>query len=288
MPLIAVPNVSEGRNRSLIETLTGAVTEGGVRLLDLHVDSVHNRSVLTLTAPPRLLVASLLRLARATEAIDLRLQRGVHPRLGALDVCPFVPHEISMSSAVDAAHELGRCLAQELALPVYYYGRAALRRETEDLPAIRRGGLEALIRRIDSLPPDEGPSVVSARRGVVCVGARDVLIAFNVWIEGDAEEARSIAREIRESSGGLPGVRALGLPLSDNRAQVSMNLVEPQRTGIDDAFAAVRRCAAGRGVKIIHTEIVGLVPRRYAPRPDAEAARLLLEPGRTLEEALRS
>ena len=229
-----------------------------------------------------------MRLARAAQAIDLRSQRGAHPRLGGLDVCPFVPHEISISSAVDAAHELGRRIARELALPVYYYGRAALRRETEELPAIRRGGLEALIRRIDSFPPDEGPTVASARRGVVCVGARDVLIAFNVWIESDAEEAGSIAREIRETSGGLPGVRALGLPISDNTAQVSMNLVDPRRTGIDDAFAAVKRRAAARGLQILHTEIAGLVPRRYAPRADAEAARLLLEPGRTLEEALRA
>ncbi|CAN5660859.1 glutamate formimidoyltransferase [soil metagenome] len=286
MPLIAIPNVSEGCDRPLLEELAGVVAEGGARLLDLHTDRVHNRSVFTLTAPRESLVESLLDLTRASQTIDLETHRGVHPRLGTLDVCPFVPHETGMSDAVRAAHDLGRRIADELALPVYYYGRAALRPETEQLPAIRRGGLETLIARVAELPPDEGPQSISPHRGVACVGARDALIAFNVWIEGGADDARSIAREIRVASGGLPGVRALGWPISKKSAQVSMNLVDPERTGIEDAFAAVQRAATARGVSILHTEIVGLVPRRYAPNPDAQAARLLLKPGRTLEQAL--
>lgn len=285
MPLIAIPNISEGRDRPLIQVLAGAVTEAGTRLLDLHVDTAHNRSVFTLTAPHRRLVASLVALARVARTIDLETHRGVHPRLGGLDVCPFVPHEIDMSNAVLAAHDLGERIAEELSVPVYYYGRAALRPETEQLPAIRRGGLETLINRVTELPPDAGPQVISPRQGVVCVGARDVLIAFNVWIDGSVDGARSIAREIRAASD-LSGVQALGLPISEKSAQVSMNLVDPERTGIDDTFAAVQRCAAARGINIGHTEIVGLVPQRYAPQRDAHAARLLIKPGRTLEEAL--
>ena len=134
--------------------------------------------------------------------------------------------------------------------------------------------------------PDFGPHEIDPRRGVVCVGARDVLIAFNVWLAGSDRAAKSIAAEVRERGGGLSGVRALGFGMGDGAAQVSMNLTSPDECGIDDAFAAVAEGAARRGVAVTRTELVGLVPERYQPSPDAEAARLLVEPGRSLESVL--
>ena len=225
----------------------------------------------------------------AAGAIDLRTQRGAHPRTGCLDVCPFVPHGTGMDGAIAAAHGAARAIARDASLPVYLYGRASRRPEAVGLPELRRGGLDALARRARSeLPPDEGPAEIDPKAGVVCVGARDVLIAFNVWIDAGVEVARAIANSVRTEGGGLPGIRALGLWLGSRAlSQISMNLIEPARTGIDQAFVAVERNAAEAKVDIVATEIVGLVPERFMPDPDAQAARLLVKPGRSLESALR-
>jgi glutamate formiminotransferase len=287
MPLLAIPNVSEGRDSSLVAEMVRTVSSAGGRVLDLHSDGAHNRSVLTVSGDDNDLVTSMGALALAARRIDLRQQTGAHPRLGSLDVCPIVPHEASVQEAVRAAHRAGREIAERAGLPVYFYGAAALRAETRELPDLRRGGLARLRERIaKDLPPDRGPRSIDDRCGVVCVGARGPLIAFNAWIEAGEPTAVEMARRVRSTGGGLPGVRALGLPIGATSSQVSMNLTDPARTGIDDVFSMLQRVAAGLGVIITATEIVGLVPERFLPDPDAQAARLLMSPGRSIEDAL--
>ncbi|HWC15112.1 MAG TPA: glutamate formiminotransferase [Actinomycetota bacterium] len=283
MPLIAIPNISTAAGEEL-DRAVQAVTGTGTRLIDVHSDRVHNRTVLTCAAPsPAVLQQAMVHLARACRVIDLTRHRGVHPRLGALDVCPFVPHDSAMEEAVTAARATAARIGSEAGLPVYLYGAAALRQQTRDLPDLRRGGLERLaVRAARDLPPDAGPVTIDRRIGVACVGARQPLVAFNVWIAASAIEAQTIASEVRE-----PGaVRALGLQIDEGRAQVSMNLVDPARRGIDDVFQKIESRATRLGVELIGTEIVGVPPARFMPRADAAAARLLIEPGRSLETAL--
>ena len=283
MTLLAVPNISEGTDPILIDELEQAVVNRGVRVLDIHSDRVHNRSVFTLTARPEHLLDGCVALAALAAArIDLTKHRGVHPRLGAMDVCPFVPHHRSMDEAIALAHRAAAAIASEVRLPIYLYGRAALRAETRELPELRRGGLTTLARRASTeLPPDEGPVEIDPKRGVVCVGARGPLIAFNVWLRGDENVARGIAREVRSKS-----LRALGLEISDTDCQVSMNLVDPEVTGIEQAFSAVAGSARRRGIEITATEIVGLVSERFLPDRDATVTRLLKQPGHSLEASL--
>jgi glutamate formiminotransferase len=288
MTLLAIPNLSEGRRTDVVRGFIGALESAGARVLDVHSDPVHNRSVITLTAETSRLPSALARLATAAASIDLRRHHGVHPRLGILDVCPIVPYEEPMDAAVAAAHQAGREINSATGIPVFFYGAAATRTATKELPALRKGGLAELIRRAGSdLPPDIGTHVIDAARGVACVGAREVLIAFNVWLRCRLPIARRIARSIRAVEGGLPGVRSLGLEIDDApTSQVSMNLIDPTRTGIDQTFDAVAELARAEGVEIAGSEIVGLVPERFMPNPDGEAARMLIAPGRSLEAAL--
>jgi glutamate formiminotransferase len=287
MPLIAIPNVSTGSDES-IRALAEVVEQSGATLLDVHSDAVHERSVFTASGATDSLIEAMVGLAQHARHLNLFTQRGVHPRLGVLDVCPFVPHgETTMEEAILAARSAGASIAERAALPVYLYGAAAARRETRDLPQIRRGGLERLRARVQELPPDFGEPQIDERLGVVCVGARGVLIAFNVWLRCGLETARGIAARIREAGGGLAGVRTLGLEIqAPDVCQVSMNLTEPHITGIEAAFEEVASEADERAASVLATEIVGLVPARFWPSPDARATRLLREPGRTLEAAL--
>ena len=282
--LLAVPNISEGRDAGLIADCAAATQLGGARLLDLHSDPAHNRSVLTIAGYPAELVAGMTELANVASSIDMSEHRGLHPRLGGLDVCPFVPFEATMADAVTVARTTAVSMARRSGLPVYLYGEAALRPETRELPDIRRGGLEALAKRARAdLPPDQGPRRIDLRRGVVSVGARGPLIAFNVWLASDGDIAQRIASEVRE-----PGtLRALGIQLESGTSQVSMNLTQPHALGIDEAFDRVAASAATLGARVMNTEIVGLVPKRFLPAPDATAARLLFEPGRSVESVLR-
>jgi len=287
MALVMIPNVSEGRSPTKLRRLEAAIGGAGGRVLDLHADAVHHRSVFTVTGSMEELIRSAARLALEVADIDLTEHRGVHPRLGGLDVCPFVPHDEPMGVAIEAAHRAGEAIAEEAGVPVFLYGEAARRPAARELPALRKGGLGGLIRRVqEGFAPDFGPPQVDPPRGVVCVGARGPLIAFNVWMRADVAVAQRIAAEVRTSGGGPPGIRALGLSLDDSRSQVSMNLIEPAVTGIDAAFDAVRTAAKSHGAEIYATEIIGLVPARYMPRQDAPAARLLIAPGRCLEPLL--
>ena len=284
MTLLAVPNVSEGRSPSRVRGFVDSITATGARVLDVHSDAVHNRTVLTVTGQTTSLEAAMLALCLASSYIDLTRHEGVHPRLGGLDVCPFVPHETTMAEAVAAARRAGEAIHDRTGLPVYFYGHASLREATRRLPDLRRGGLSTLMKRAESeLPPDLGDAI-DEHRGVVCVGARDPLIAFNVVLEAPLGVAERVASGVRASTGGLPGVHALSFPLEGGRVQVSMNLSDPDTTGIDRAFAEIAGHARREGVSVVATEIVGLVPDRFLP--NGEAARLLLQPSRSLESVL--
>ncbi|MDQ3752896.1 MAG: glutamate formiminotransferase [Actinomycetota bacterium] len=288
MGLIAVPNISEGRRFGKITDAIRAIEGAGSRILDVHSDPVHNRTVLTVTSGTEALCASMVRLAQAMSYLDLRTHEGVHPRLGGLDVCPIVPFQGPMTEAVSAAHTIGEGIATRAGLPVYFYGAAARRHETSELPSLRRGGLRALIERANGgLAPDAGPCEIEPQRGVVCVGARITLIAFNVWLESSEATARRIAIRVRTVNGGPPGVRAIGLAMpGPSSGQVSLNLIDPDQTGIVAAFEAVAAAAGEEGAGIAGTEIVGLVPDRYLPAPDEPATRLLMKPVRSLESAV--
>lgn len=291
--LTAVPNVSEGQDPAAISRYAEGVTAAGARVLDIHSDAVHNRSVLTATGPTTQLIDGMVSLATACSRIDLTAHRGVHPRLGGLDVCPFVPLDGSTDDSVAAAKDAAARIYEVTGVPVYLYGDASSRSETRELPALRRGGLGALMERARrELPPDHGVAaeIDPHRGGVICVGARGVLIAFNVWLSCETAEAEDVANAIRAArarpGSGLSGVRALGLQISPGVAQVSMNITDPEATSIDEAFQAVALRAEMRGLGVIQTELVGLVPERYLPNPDAAAAQLLMEPGRSLESSL--
>lgn len=269
MPLVeGVPNVSEGRDPARLRRFAAAVSAvAGVRLAGVHADPDHHRSVFTFLGAPAAVGAAALALAETVLAeVDMRGHHGIHPRLGALDVLPFVPLAgVTMSETVALAHAIGRALAERHALPVYFYAAAARRPERRSLPAVRQGEYEGLAIRLASPDgaPDEGPARFDPRSGAVLVGARDVLIAYNVWLASDdLDAAHAIARAVRASSGGLPAVQALGLRLASRaRTQVSMNLLDHHVTPIPAAFDAVRAEAARRGIAIERAELVGLAPR---------------------------
>jgi len=266
--LECVPNVSEGRTPSVIDRLARAVTQvAGVRLASVHIDPDHHRSVFTFLGAPEPVQAAALSLARAVfETVDMQSHHGIHPRLGALDVLPFVPlRDLTMADAVTVARTVAARLAADHALPVYLYGAAATAPGRRSLLAVRAGQYEGLPTRLadPSWRPDFGPARFDPRRGAILVGARDVLVAFNVWLDtDDASAARAIARAVRESSGGLPALQAMGGRLERRGiAQVAMNLLDYRVTSLPQAFDAVRSEAARRGVGVRRGELVGLAPR---------------------------
>jgi glutamate formiminotransferase len=262
LPLEAVPNFSEGRDRATIDAI-GAALAGHARLLDVHSDADHNRSVYTIVGSEEELVAALLAgIACARERIDLRRHDGAHPCIGAADVVPFVPiEERDADRARAAALELARRVGDDLALPVFLYADLAPGRG----PAFfRRGGPEELQTRLDAgeLAPDFGPPRLDERAGGVIVGARPPLIAFNVNVAGDdLAAAGEVARVVRERDGGFPGVRALGLRLPRaGHVQVSLNVEDWRRAPLHEVVAAVEREARDRGLHVTGSELVGLLP----------------------------
>jgi glutamate formiminotransferase len=266
-PLECVPNVSEGRRPEVVARLAAAAASvPGARLLDVSSDPDHNRSVLTLAGEADALHRALLALyAAALAEIDLTRHQGVHPRVGAVDVAPFVPlGDTPMEAAVAAAERLAREVAERFALPVYLYERAARRPERRLLADIRRGGFEGFAAKIadPAWAPDFGPPRVHPTAGVTVIGARFFLIAFNAVLDtADVAVARAVARRVREAGGGLPAVRAMGVYLAGRgRAQVSMNLIDFRRTSILTALDRVRREAAALGAAVTDTEVVGLLP----------------------------
>lgn len=263
-----VPNVSEGRDRALVEALAAPIRAvPGVTLANVHADPDHHRSVVSFLGAPEAVEAAALALARSVVALlDMRHHRGIHPRVGALDVLPFVPLVgFTMDQTVALARRVGQAIGARHSLPVYYYGRAATRPGRETPRPLRRGGYEGLATRLAAPDgaPDEGPARFDARSGAVLVGAREVLVAFNVWLTSDdATAAGEIARVVRESSGGLPAVQAMGVPLASRGiAQVSMNLLDYRRTPIPVVFDRVVDEAHRRSTGVSRSELVGLAPR---------------------------
>lgn len=277
--LECVPNISEERRRDVIDACVGAASTRGVRVLDVSSDRDHNRTVLTLLGEAGSLVQAVAALAaEALEWIDVTRHEGVHPFLGALDVAPFVPLETSeMPAAVDAAKHAADALAT-LDLPVLLYGEAASDSSRSALVDHRRGGLARLAERMASGDwlPDRGPSRPHPTGGVVCVGARPPLVAFNLLLDTDRlGAAKRVAASLRESGGGLSGVRALGFFLeSRGRAQVSVNVTDCDRTTLLDVVRHADELADAAGVRVVETELVGLAPRRVLPPGGAEALRL--------------
>ena len=264
----AVPNFSEGRDKARISRIADSVRSTlGVRVLDLHSDPDHDRSVLTFVGAAEPILRASVELARAcAREIDLAAQSGVHPRMGSLDVLPFVPlgpplSEATLEDAVHLARLAGEAIGS-LGLPVYLYAAAASAPHRENLAEVRRGGYSGLLARADDAlwRPDYGPKKLPPRSGAVAVGARPFLVAFNAYLDtDDVEVARAVAGEVRDRDGGLPGVKALGLRVG-GRAQVSMNLTDLGQTSVPVALEAVRRSAERIGARVESTELVGLMP----------------------------
>lgn len=265
-----VPNFSEGRDRCKVELIAAAIRSiPGALVLDVECDADHNRSVITFVAPPEVVVeAALAGAARAVELIDLNFHKGVHPRIGAVDVMPFVPLEgVSLEECVALAERAASELWSRFRVPSYLYEAAARRPERTNLENVRRGQFEGLREEVRTNPeraPDFGDAELHATAGATAVGARKFLIAYNINLgTADVEIAKRIAKTIRHSSGGFRFVKAMGVALaSRNLAQVSMNLTDYEQTPIHRVFAAVQSEAARYGVAVAGSELVGLIPRR--------------------------
>ena len=262
-----VPNFSEGRRPEVLNAIADALTaRGGVRLLDIETDADHNRSVFTLVASPESIVPAMFDgIKTAASLIDLNQHRGAHPRIGATDVVPFVPlREVEMAECVVLARELGRRVGEELQIPVYLYETAATRPDRVNLADIRRGEYEGLKAEIETNPdrtPDFGPRRLGPA-GATVIGARAALIAYNVFLTtSNVEIAKKIAKTVRNSTGGLHHVKALGL-LVNGKAQVSMNLTDFRKTPLHVAVEWIRREATRYGVTIESTELIGMIPQQ--------------------------
>jgi glutamate formiminotransferase len=294
-----VPNFSEGQRADVMDAIQSAAAEvRGAAVLDRHADPIHHRMVLTIAGPPGPVAEAAFRAVRAAASlIDLNVHRGVHPRIGAADVVPFVPlGSTPMDVCVELAQRVGRRIAAELDLPVYLYAEAAIQPARRRLPDLRRGEYEHLLANIatdPSLAPEFGPSRIGPA-GAVAVGARPPLIAYNITLaSSEITVARAIARTIRESSGGLPAVQARGFLTADaNVVQVSMNLLDFRRTPLHVVFERVRDEARQHGVEVLTSELVGLLPAdalvdagRHFLQFDRLDAAAILET-RLLEDAL--
>lgn len=288
-----VPNISEGRRREVIEEIVGAAAGEGRRVIDLSMDADHNRSVITLIGEPEGLADGVINLARkAVERIDLRKHRGVHPRMGAVDVIPFIPvWGVTMSDCISLSRKVGERIAKELKIPVYLYEESATSEQRRNLAAIRKGEFEGFPAKIvdPEWQPDFGKPRLHPTAGAVAVGAREFLVAFNINLKtSELRVAKEIAAAVRFSSGGLRYVKGLGLHLKEQGiVQVSMNLTNFKKTSILKVFEFVKREAERHGVMILESEIVGKVPRQALY--DVAAAALQLKefsPGLLLEEQI--
>lgn len=263
-----VPNFSEGRRPEVVDAIVQAIASvPEVQLLDREMDASHNRCVITFIGSPDAVAEAAFRgAAKAVDLIDMNHHTGEHPRIGALDVLPFVPIAgVTMDDCVGLARKVGQRIAADLHVPVYLYEAAATRPDRRALPDIRRGEYEGLKTEIETNPdrkPDFGPPKMHPTAGASVVGARPILIAWNVNLATkDVKVAKRIAKTIRESSGGLPAVRAKGFELADRGlVQVSMNMIDHRTTSLVRAFEEIRRLAAEEGVEIAESEIIGLVP----------------------------
>ena len=289
-PLVeCVPNFSEGRDQATIDALQAAISAvPGVQLLDVQNDASHNRSVFTFVAPPDAAVEAALAAMRvATQRIDLTKHSGEHPRMGATDVVPFVPVSgVTMEDCVALARRLGEAAAKDLDIPVFLYARAAARPDRVLLPDVRKGEFEGMRGR--ELDPDFGPKRVHPTAGATAIGARPFLVAFNVYLDTqDVTIAKDIAKQIRTSSGGLPGVQASGF-IVDGLAQVSMNLLDIDITSPAVVLNAIKVRAEKLGVAVQKSEIVGLIPERAIVGAAEAALRVSDAASHILEAKIRA
>ena len=266
--LECVPNFSEGTSPEIVRQIVASMRVDGVRLLDWSLDTAHNRSVVTIAgAPSAVIEAAVLGAGKAAHLIDLTRQTGVHPRIGAADVVPFVPIAgISIAEAALLARQAGLQIWRRFGVPVYFYGAAAARPDRFQLEDVRKGQFEGLREaavKDAARRPDVGGPELHATAGASVVGARTFLIAYNVYLGPRAEitHARAIARDIRASSGGMQGVKALGV-LVNGRPQVTMNITNFQLTPMPEVYAMVEKLAAAHGVTLAESELIGLVPER--------------------------
>ena len=284
-----VPNFSEGRRGPVIEEIARIFrNDNAVKLIDIHSDRDHNRSVFTLIGTPKEIEeAVFLGIKKAASLIDLNFHHGCHPRIGAADVIPFIPLRNSdMNDCIRIARRLGKRVGDELCIPVFLYGEAAVQPEHRNLADIRHGEFESLRTNIgtDTMHmPDFGPSVLGPA-GASAIGARDFLIAFNIFLDTpDIQFAKFIAKKIRESSGGLSNVKALGM-LVDNKAQVSMNLTNFRVTSVQTVFNEVKKHAESLGISLHHSELVGCLPEAAIEGVDPKTIKLYdFKPNRILE-----
>jgi glutamate formiminotransferase len=295
MPLIeCVPNVSEGRRADIIAALEAAIARPGVQMLDRSSDPSHNRTVYTFAGEPAALRDAVLRLfTAAVAAIDLRAHDGVHPRVGAVDVVPFVPlGDATLEECVALASSTAALVAERLQIPVFLYEDAATSDDRRSLSSIRRGGMNGIALRMKQTAwhPDFGPDQPHQTAGVTAIGARPILIAYNVNLASNRlGVAKRIASIIRASSGGFAHVKALGMQLDDGTVQVSMNLTNYKETSMATVFDAITREAAVDGVRVLGSEIVGLVPADALPSDPVRRLKLRPEDlDKVLERRLES
>ena len=263
-----VPNFSEGRRPEVLDAIVGAMTAvDGVRLLDSEMDADHNRAVVTIVGEPEAVLEGAFRgMAKAAETIDLTTHEGEHPRMGATDVVPFVPvKDVTMDDCVELARRLGERVGKELEIPVFLYESAATRPARQNLAKVRRGQFEGLRDEIGTNPdrePDFGPNKIHPTAGATAIGARPFLVAYNINLgTTDLSIAKTIAKAIRNSSGGLRHVKAMGFAIKDrNIVQVSINMVNFKGTPLFRVFEMVKSEAERYGVPVIGSEVVGLVP----------------------------
>ena len=291
-PLIeSVPNFSEGRDQAKVNAILEAMRMDGVYLLDRHLDPDHNRSVATLAGAPEPLLEAVLRgVGKAAELIDLTKHQGVHPRIGATDVLPFVPiKDATLDDCVQLARQAGAEIWKRYRIPVYLYQSAATRPERVNLENIRHGQFERLRQEIVADPsrlPDFGEARLHPTAGATVVGARKFLVAYNIFLNtGNVEIARNVAKAVRASGGGLPCVKAMGV-LVRGLAQVSMNLTDVDQTPIPRVFEAVTREAARHGAAPLSGEIVGLVPSKAVNRAEGVVRQLENRGSIVLEDRL--
>lgn len=260
-----VPNFSEGRDEGAVRQIVRSMKVFGVSLLDWSMDAAHNRSVVTIAGAPEAVAEAAIRAAgRASELIDLTQQSGVHPRIGSADVVPFVPvRNYSLGQCAALAHHAGLEIWRRFGVPVYFYEAAARRPDRIRLEDVRRGQFEGLREQVRSDPtrcPDVGTCDLHRTAGASAVGARQFLIAYNIYLQdADLHAARVIARALRESGGGMRGIKAMGVVV-DGRAQVSMNITDFRATPVQQVHAAVQQLAKRSGLDIADGELIGLVP----------------------------
>lgn len=272
-----VPNFSEGTDATKVKKIVADMQVEGVSLLDWSLDAAHNRSVVTIAGPPAAVIAAAVKsVGKAAELIDLTKQKGVHPRIGAADVVPFIPVSgISLMECAILARQAGLLIWRTHGVPVYFYGAAAARPDRVQLEDVRRGQFEGLceaIRRESARCPDIGGPGLHPTAGASAVGARNFLIAYNFHLrQPDISAARAIARDIRASNGGLHGVKAIGV-VANGRAQISMNITDFRITPMRHIYSTIQHLAQRHGVLIEDAELIGLIPEE-AYEPDSEWVR---------------